>query len=83
MNDAEIGAVVIGVTQIIKDFGVPKKICPLLAIFLGIAISLLNEMQNGENFLDAALRGILIGTTATGSYSAIDGFLQKNKNIEK
>ena len=79
MNEAEISAVVIGITEIVKNLGLPSKICPLFAVCAAIGFTILTEVQNGgTDYTGAALKGLLIGTTTTGGYSAIDRFITKS-----
>lgn len=70
MNEVEMGAIVVAITEIIKDLGMASKYCRIFAIVLGIAIAIVNEMQTGgANYGGAALRGLLVGVTATGLYA--------------
>lgn len=58
-------AVVLGLTQVVKKLGLPKKIVPLFAVVLGAGISMLmNGVSN-----TTILAGIVTGLVACGLYS--------------
>jgi len=84
MNEAEIAALTVGITEITKNLGLPTRFCPIFAIFLAVGISIADEFhRGGSDFFNAVFRGALIGVTTTGSYSAIEKFsgkVAKNAN---
>ena len=59
-------AVVIGLTQAIKNLGLPIKYVPTVAVFLGIVCSL---VVGGEHWPMLVFNGIIFGLTACGLYS--------------
>jgi len=61
--DQKIVAVV-GITEAIKQYGVPSKFCPTIAIIVGV---LLNYAERPTS--DSILEGIVVGATVTGSYA--------------
>ncbi len=79
MNEAEISAVVLGVTELIKKYGLPSKFSPLVALILSVGISIM-EMLNagGTDYYSTIMRGILIGIATTGSYAAVDRLVTKS-----
>lgn len=80
ISEAEIGAVVLGVTEIIKSFGFPRKWLPVFAILLGVAIAMIDAYRSGTpDWFLAAIRGIVVGATATGLYAAGKGFIASAK----
>jgi hypothetical protein len=80
MNDPEMAALVLGITEIAKKWGVPSKHCALLAVCLGVVLSLGEAIHTGNAAIDVytvILRGVLVGVATTGSYAALDKFIQK------
>ena len=83
MDKAEMAAVVLGVTEMVKKLGLPSKYCPAFAILFAIFISLGEAYHNGTGELDlynALMRGLLIGVTTTGGYAAADKFIEKSQD---
>lgn len=79
MPDEQIAALVLGITELSKNAGVPSKYCPFLAVGLGITIKILEALSNGTgDYFNAGLRGALIGLATTGIYSAVDGMVKKS-----
>ena len=84
MNKAEIAAVVIGITEMIKKLGLPSKYCPAFAIIFAIVLSVGDAYHTGNETIDlygAIMQGLLIGVSTTGSYAALDKFIEKS-NIQ-
>ena len=58
---------IIGLTELSKNIGVPKKFLPLIGLILGIIIGVLfvepNDIKNG------ILIGAIIGLSSSGLYS--------------
>ena len=79
MNEAEISAVVLGVTEIAKNLGLPTKFCGVFSVGLAVLICLSSAHRaGGTDFVDAGVRGLLIGLAVTGGYSAVDKFVSKS-----
>jgi uncharacterized membrane protein len=79
MNEAEISAVVLGVTELVKKYGLPSKFCPLVALFLSVGISITEMLNSGEiDYYSTIMRGILVGVATTGSYAAVDRLVTKS-----
>lgn len=94
MENAEIGAAVIGITEVTKRlFGLPRKYCPVFAILVGVILAVLSEITHGNSpagilgffsaYFWALIRGIVIGTTATGLYTVGDNFVDKANTKSK
>lgn len=66
MNRAEKIAAIVGITEAIKQMGVPSKFCPAIAIIVG-AIFGYAENQTSQGILD----GVILGATVTGSYAVV------------
>ena len=64
--------IVIGLTEVIKKFGVPSRFLPLVAIAFGIlfAIVLLGPTPEG------ILQGIMIGLAGSGLYRGAEVVVQ-------
>lgn len=58
-------AIVIGLTEVVKRLGLPKKVLPAFAVVLGAGISM---MVDGVT-TTAILGGIIVGLTSQGLYS--------------
>lgn len=88
MNETEIGAVIVGITELLKSFGLPSKLCPAAAIIIGGIIGVAEETRTGGeiDFYAGSMRGLLIGATTTGLYAATDkmiktGTINSNQNF--
>jgi len=80
LNEAELGAAVLGLTEIVKNFGLPRKWVPVFAIALGVAISMIDAYRSGANdWFVAVVRGIVVGATTTGLYAAGKSFVRSAK----
>jgi len=81
MNEAEIAAVIVGLTEMVKKFGLPSQYCPLIAVVIGIAVVVGEEVKNGgQDYYSAVFRGLLIGLTSTGLYATTDKMVTKGAN---
>ncbi|MCF7846782.1 MAG: holin [Candidatus Gracilibacteria bacterium] len=80
MTEVELSALVVGITEIVKKFGLPSRWCPVFAVVLGLILSCGDTWYHGEaNWYHAILRGILVGVATTGTYAAVDRFVMKSK----
>jgi hypothetical protein len=71
MNSTQKAAAIVAITQIFKQYGVPSKFCPVIAIALGIIFEYVeNPTAQG------ALNGLILGATVTGGYGVIKGSAQ-------
>ncbi|MBN2087528.1 hypothetical protein JW758_04210 [Candidatus Peregrinibacteria bacterium] len=66
MTDEYKIALIIGVTEAIKQYGVPSQFCPTVAIIIGALIGF-GESPNA----DGILKGMVYGTFATGGYAVV------------
>ncbi len=94
MNDIEIGAASVGITEVAKNLGLSRKYCSIFAIFIAVVLAVLSEIAYGKHpigfleyvttFFFTTIRGIIIGTSATGLYSmggkVINKTTKKNAN---
>lgn len=75
LSETEVGAMVVGVTEMIKRFGMPSKYAPACAIVLSVLVSLLQSIESGISglaLITPLMRGVMIGVTSTGLYAATD-----------
>ncbi len=78
-SSVEIGALVAGLTELVKSYGLPSKYIPLVAIFFGISFSALFAYRAGADssaLVDAGLQGLLIGLVTTGLYKGGKSFIR-------
>ena len=81
MTDAEMVAVIVGLTEVVKNFGLPSKYCSTFAILLGAGIGVSEEFRNGtQDIYGGIMKGILVGATTTGVYAATDKMISKTTN---
>lgn len=66
-------AIVIGLTEVVKRLGLPKKFIPAFAVLLGAGIS----MATGGVTTTAILGGIIVGLTSQGLYSGTKATIGK------
>ena len=55
---------IVGITEAIKQYGIPTQFCPTLAIILG-ALFGYAEKPNSQGIFE----GIILGATVTGGYA--------------
>lgn len=87
MENPEIAAAVVGITEIAKKLGLSAKYCPVFAILIGATLSVFREITHGNTpvgmfgffsiYFWAAIQGVIIGTTATGLYAAAGSVVDK------
>lgn len=64
---------IIALVTLAKDLGVPSRLAPLLAVFLGVALTLFDALASGlvldmPGLLSAIGTGIILGLSASGLY---------------
>lgn len=80
MEDAQVMAAVVAITQYVKGFGISSKYLPLVAILVGGLIGLALSQQNGETHSMGILRGVGIAAVATGLVGTAGDLAKKAKN---
>ena len=55
---------IVGITEAIKQYGVPGEYCPSIAIIVGALLGYA-EKPNSEGILE----GVILGATVTGGYA--------------
>ena len=66
MNDEYKIAAIVGITEAIKQYGIPSQFCPTVAIIVGAIIGYA-ESPNA----DGILKGIIWGAVTTGGYAVV------------
>ncbi len=80
MNDVELAGAVIGITEVVKNLGLPAKLCPVFAVLTGVGLAMTSEvLYGGGHYFRALVRGVIFGTTATGIYSVGGKVVEKVK----
>lgn len=64
---------IIALVTLAKDLGIPSRLAPLLAVFLGVALTLFDALASGlvldmPGLLTAIGTGIILGLSASGLY---------------
>ncbi len=62
-------AIIMGLVQLSKGLGIKEKYCPLLAVILGLLISLGYHFFNQNTWYEALIVGLVLGLSAVGLYS--------------
>ncbi|WP_246569888.1 hypothetical protein [Lentibacillus saliphilus] len=70
--------IIIGITEVAKLAGLPKKFAPLLALVLGIAAGL--TYASPGSIKGGILVGIALGLSSVGLYSGTRTMIIKNNN---
>ncbi|WFD11563.1 hypothetical protein [Tepidibacter hydrothermalis] len=60
-------SLIVGITQVIKTAGVPKRFAPLVSLVTGIVLCVFYESSVGMK--KSILDGIIAGLTASGLFS--------------
>jgi len=79
MNEVQIAAAVVGLTQIVKMNKLPSKYLPIIAVVLGIALNLVVE---GLSVI-SGMKGLIIGLSATGLVNRTDHYINGRKKKRK
>lgn len=75
MNIALLVPVILGLVEVVKISGLPRRFLPLVAAILGVGYSLL---VNGLT-LESGILGLVAGLSSVGLYSGVTNTLQKRK----
>lgn len=61
---------VIALVTLAKNLGLPTKLSPLLAVVLGVALSLFSALALGtfDNYYEPVAMGLILGLSASGLY---------------
>jgi len=73
LDEAAAVPLILGLVEIIKGFGVPKKYLAPVAVVLGVLLALLVKGPT----IDNGIIGLAIGLAASGLYSGGKAFIKK------
>jgi len=68
-------AIIIGLTEVIKRIGLPKRLIPLVSVIIGVIIALLTSWVKID--FSAIIGGIVAGLTACGIWSGTKATIGK------
>lgn len=74
-DDAAIVPIIIGITQIAKKLGLPKKYAALFSWILGIVLAIF--YVSPERLTDAFILGSALGLSASGLFSGTKSMIIK------
>ena len=81
-TDALLIGVIIGIVELLKILGVPKKILPIASLILGVISGMIYLFP--EDPQAGILMGIIMGLSASGLYSGGKNILEKdNKDTDQ
>lgn len=66
---------VIGLTQVVKDVGVPSRFAPVAAVLFGILAGLAQLYAGQWQWIQAVVVGVAMGLSAVGLYSGVTSAL--------
>ncbi|WP_284141054.1 MULTISPECIES: hypothetical protein [unclassified Virgibacillus] len=69
--------IIMGLIEVAKILGLPRKYAPLLAVILGVAAGTI--YANPDSLRGGILIGIALGLSSVGLYSGTRNFLYQNK----
>ena len=72
LENSVLVALIIGIVQIVKQLNCPKPFLPIIAVAVGIALSLLSKSMGIE-----MINGIIAGLMAMGLYSGAKAVINK------
>jgi hypothetical protein len=58
---------IIGLVEVAKQVGLPSKLAPALAVLLGLGVGFVMQTSGPA---ESSLKGLMIGLSASGLYSA-------------
>lgn len=62
-------AIVVGLTEVVKRAGLNNRYTPVVALFFGVALSLVVNLSTGIA-LENIITGLVLGLTASGIWSS-------------
>lgn len=64
-------AVTIGLVEVVKRLGLNAKFAPVIAILVGLALSIVVYFLQGTQLLSAILTGLVVGLSSVGLFSSV------------
>lgn len=80
-TDALLIGVIVGIVELLKILGVPKKILPIASLILGVISGMIYLFP--EDPQAGILMGIIMGLSASGLYSGGKNILEKDNKDNK
>lgn len=72
---------IIGLVEVLKRIGLPKKLTPLASLILGIAAGIYYIYP--EDIKKGILIGVMVGLSASGLYSGTKNTIENHSNHTK
>jgi len=69
MENIQLAALVMGLTELVKGLGIPAKFCSLVSLVFAVA---LNIYIQGDLLVPTVLEGLAVGLAVTGLYKVVD-----------
>ena len=69
-------AIIIALVQIAKSFGLEKKYAPVVAVAVGVLLSLGHSYLGEEKAFEAVVLGVAAGLSAVGAYSGAKNIME-------
>lgn len=81
IHDAVLIPIIISIVELLKFYGLKKKLIPLISIALGIAGAII--YVNPNSIKEGILVGIVMGLSACGLYSGGKTLMVQGQEIDK
>lgn len=77
LPEAVIVAITLAAVELAKKKGMKKSVAPALSVAAAITLSMLNALVAGTPWAKAVAPGVIIGLTASGSFSYIKALAKR------
>ena len=81
VSDIVLIPVIIGLTEILKMYGLPKKLIPIISLLLGIGGGIFYLFP--DDWKSGILGGIIMGLSASGLYSSGKTMVRSHRVMRK
>jgi len=75
--------IIIGLLQVLKGFGLDAKLTPVVAVVLGLAVSLGLSYYGETKAFEAVVFGLAVGLSAVGLYSGTKNVTERVQAAKK
>lgn len=76
-----LAAVVVGLVEAVKKVGVQDRIIPIVALIIGVAVSMLGaELIGLKSWQEIVITGLVLGLSSMGLYSGAKSIID-NKDV--
>lgn len=76
-NIAVQTTITIGLAEVYKRLGLPKRFIPLVDLFLGLIISIITGLSTGKTIINCVMDGLIVGLSACGLYSGVKNTVEE------